>query len=173
MSRWPRMVVPGVAVHVIQRGNHRQPVFFATGDYDKFLEDLGVAAKAYFCEIHAYALMTNHVHLLLTPKIAGAVSHMMQALGRRYVRYFNEKYRRSGTLWEGRFRSSVVGTDRYLLACSRYIELNPVRAGMVAAPGDYPYSSYAANAHGDPNPLVVSQPTYLGLGTTPETRCAV
>ena len=112
MSRWPRMVVPGVAVRVIQRGNNRQPIFFATDDYGRFLEELGLALKAYSCEIHAYALMTNHVHLLLTPKIAGAVSHMMQALGRRYVRYFNEKYRRSGTLfWEGRSRSSVVGTS--------------------------------------------------------------
>ena len=167
------MVAPGVAVHVIQRGNNRQPVFFASDDYGKFLEDLGVTSHAYSCEIHAYVLITNQVHVLLTPKIAGAVSQMMQALGRRYVRYINGTYRRSGTLWEGRFRSSVVGTDRYLLACSRYIELNPVRAGMVAAPGDYPYSSYAANAHGDPNPLVVSQPTDLALGTTPATRCAV
>ncbi len=119
--------------------------------------------------------MTNHVHLLLTPKIAGAVSQMMQALGRRYVRYINGTYRRSGTLWEGRFRSSVVGTgtDRYLLACSRYIEMNPVRAEMVAAPGDYPYSRYAANAHGDADPLVVPQPAYLALATTPAARSAV
>ncbi len=117
--------------------------------------------------------MTNHVHLLLTPKIAGAVSPMLQALGRRYVRHINGTYRRSGTLWEGRFRSSVVGTDRYLLACSRYIEMNPVRAEMVAAPSDYPYSSYTANAHGDADPLVVSQPAYLALATTPAARSAV
>ena len=167
------MVAPGVAVHVIQRGNNRQAIFFASDDYGKFLEDLGVTSHAYSCEIHAYVLITNQVHLLLTPKIAGAVSQMMQALGRRYVRYINGTYRRSDTFWEGRFRSSVVGTDRYWLACSRYIEMNPVRAEMVAAPGDYPYLSYASNAHGDADPLVVSQPAYLALATTPAARSAV
>lgn len=171
MSRWPRMIVPGVAVHVIQRGNNRQPIFFTKNDYVRFRTDLGIASQAYDCDIHAYVLMTNHVHLLLTPKSAVAVSKMMQALGPRYVRYINRRYRRSGTLWEGRFRSSVVGTDRYLLACSRYIELNPVRARIVAGPSDYPYSSYAANAQGDVDPLVVPQPAYLALANTPEARC--
>ena len=171
MSRWPRMVVPGVAVHVIQRGNNRQPIFFATDDYPRFRADLVITSQTYGCDIHAYVLMTNHVHLLLTPRCAGAVSRMMQALGPRYVRYINGTYRRSGTLWEGRFRSSLVGTDRYLLACSRYIELNPVRAGMVAGPSDYPYSSYAANAQGDVDALVVPQPAYLALASTPVARC--
>ena len=131
MARLPRIVIPGQALHLIQRGNNRQATFYADKDYRFYLECLQDASAHHGCAIHAYVLMTNHVHLLLTPRAERAASLLMQSVGRRYVRYVNHAYQRSGTLWEGRFKSTLIDSERYLLTCSRYIELNPVRAGMV------------------------------------------
>ena len=141
MARRPRHVIPGQAIHLIQRGNNRQAVFFANADYRLYHEVLEDAALRYGCAIHAYVFMTNHVHLLLTPSTHDGPSRVMQSVGRRYVRHVNTSYRRTGTLWEGRFKSAIVDSERYLLTCSRYIEANPVRAGMVDSPERYPWSS--------------------------------
>lgn len=138
MPRPPRLDLPGVAQHVIQRGNDRQPCFFTADDYRRYLHDLNEIALREGCAIHAYVLMTNHVHLLVTPSDVGRVSRMMQALGRRYVRHVNRTYHRTGTLWEGRYKACLVADDAHLLQCHRYIELNPLRAAMVADPRDYP-----------------------------------
>jgi putative transposase len=150
----------------MQRGNNRQPIFFGDHDYRVYLNWLAEAAQRWNCAVHAYVLITNHVHLLMTPVDTEGVSRAMQYVGRRYVPYVNGRYRRSGTLWEGRFKSSLVQSDGYLLACYRYIELNPVRAGMVAVPSAYPWSSYAANAAGERDPLVTPHAGYLALGNT-------
>lgn len=163
MPRGKRMDVPGVAQHVVQRGNDRQACFFREADYARYLQDLRESALQFQCRIHAYVLMTNHVHLLVTPSAAGGVGRMMQAVGRRYVRYINAALCRTETLWEGRYKASLVDEERYVLACYRYIELNPVRAGMVAAPGDYQWSSFAANAFGRHDPLVSMHDIYRRL----------
>jgi len=160
----------GVPVHLIQRGNNRGPCFFESGDNLYYLEHLGLLAGHFHCSIHAYVLMTNHVHLLLTPMEADGASQMMRHLGQRYVQYVNRKHRRTGSLWEGRFRSSLVQSDTYLLQCHRYIEMNPVRAGMVRGPGDYRWSSFAANADGLENSLISPHEEYLRLGGTPQNR---
>jgi putative transposase len=131
MPRSPRLDLPGVAQHVVQRGNDRQPCFFTADDYLRYLRDLNEIARREGCAIHAYVPMTNHVHLLVTPPGTGRVSRMMQALGRRYVRYVNQTYHRTGTLWEGRYKACLVASDAHLLQCHRYIELNPLRAAMV------------------------------------------
>jgi len=170
MPRKPRFNLPGIPQHVIQRGNNREPCFFAEQDYRSYLNDLALVANKYGCCIHAYVLMTNHAHLLVTPKKAYALSEMMQALGRRYVYYINKTYTRSGTLWEGRFKSSLVDSDRYLLTCMRYIELNPVRAGMVETPADYRWSSYHANANDAEDALIQNHPIYTQLGVSGEDR---
>ena len=170
MARKPRFCLPGVPQHVIQRGNNREPCFFAEDDYHRYLGDLEASLRRNDCRLHAYVLMTNHVHLLLTPMSGHGVSHMMQDLGRGYVRYINRTYRRSGTLWEGRYRSSLIDSEGYLLTCMRYIELNPLRAGMVAHPGEYRWSSYAGNAQGQDDPLLSPHPVYRQLGAEPATR---
>jgi len=141
MPRKPRFYLPDVPAHVIQRGNNRQAVFFSDDDYRAYLGWLKEGAVRRGCAIHAYVLMTNHVHLLVTPEARESISRTIQYVGRRYVTYVNHQYGRSGTLWEGRHKGSTISSDAYLLACSRYIELNPVRAGMVEAPGDYLWSS--------------------------------
>ena len=164
MARLPRFDLPGIAQHVIQRGNDRQPCFAAEEDYLHYLQELDEAAMRFGCAIHAYVLMTNHVHLLVTPVETGAVSRMMQALGRRYVACFNARYRRTGMLWEGRFKAGLVDSEDYVLTCYRYIELNPVRAGMVATAGQYRWSSHAHNAHGACDPRITPHPSYLDLG---------
>jgi len=164
MARTPRIVVPGQPLHLIQRGNNRQPTFYADEDYRFYLECLYDAASYHGCAVHAYVLMTNHVHLLLTPFSPQAVSRCMQAVGRRYVRYVNQVYRRSGTLWEGRFKSGLIDSEHYLFTCSRYIELNPVRARMVARPGDYRWSSYRGNALGRIDTLITPHHLYESLG---------
>ncbi|MBV2093395.1 MAG: transposase [Candidatus Thiodiazotropha sp. (ex Codakia orbicularis)] len=170
MPRKPRFNLIGIPQHVIQRGNNREPCFFSEQDYFRYLDDLTIASNKYGCKVHAYVLMTNHVHLLLTPTQEHGISNCMQALGRRYVRFINHKYQRSGTLWEGRYRSSLIDSDSYLLNCMRYIELNPIRAKIVTHPFEYKWSSYVSNALGKNNILVTAHPSYLALGHTPESR---
>ncbi len=160
--------MPGIAQHIVQRGNNRQPCFFCQDDYRRYLRDLNELAIRHDCRVHAYVLMTNHVHLLMTPHAAGTVPQLMQSLGRRYVGYVNRRYDRTGTLWEGRYKSHLVDSESYLLRCYRYIELNPVRARMVADPGDYPWSSHRCNAFGEVNMLVRAHPCYMELGNS---RC--
>ena len=170
MPRQPRLDLPDIPQHVIQRGNDRQPCFFSESDRERYLAVLHEAALRYGCAVHAFVLMTNHVHLLVTPSERRAVSRMMQYLGRDYVAYVNAAHRRSGTLWEGRYRSCLVDSDRYLLTCQRYIELNPVRAGLVLDPGDYRWSSYQSHARSRGDPLLTPHPVYLALGATPQVR---
>ncbi len=170
MPRKPRFNLIGVPQHVIQRGNNREPCFFAETDYYRYLDDLKESSGKYQCQIHAYALMTNHVHLLVTPMEKSAIPHMMQALGRRYVRYMNATYHRTGTLWEGRYKASLVDSEHYLLACMRYIELNPVRAGMVEYAGEYQWSSYDQNAQSVIHRIIDPHPTYLSLGADADER---
>jgi putative transposase len=173
MARLPRIVVPGLPHHVIQRGNNRQAVFFAAQDYGRYLDSLRSAADHYRCAIHAFVLMTNHVHLVITPNNMDGMSRLMQSIGRRYVRFINDTYRRSGTLWEGRFKSAVIDSERYLLTCMRYIELNPVRAGIVETPGDYRWSSFAINASARTTELITPHLCYQTLGNTNAERAAV
>ena len=173
MARSTRIDLAGIPQHVIQRGNNRQACFFSNQDHHFYLDALKSAAEAYACDIHAYVLMTNHVHLLVTPTAVGAVSCMMQSLGRRYVRSIKAAQGRTGTLWEGRFKSNLVDTERYALMCYRYIELNPVRAGVVSTPDEYRWSSFHCNALGEANPVVTPHPCYLALGKTDSTRSRV
>ena len=172
MARLPRYFVEGQPQHVIQRGNNRSPIFASDNDYEFFLACLREAANSHGCSVHAYVLMTNHIHLLATPATASSLPKVLQSVGRRYVQHFNHAYRRTGTLWEGRYRATVIDSERYLLTCMRYIELNPVRAGMIADPGDYRWSSYAANALGHAPGWLVSHPLYERLGSGPSERCA-
>jgi putative transposase len=164
--------MPGVALHVVQRGNNRSSCFSADGDYLTYLALLRHLAVKHACQIHAYCLMTNHVHLLLTPMEPQRCAKLMRDLGRSYVRYFNRRHERTGTLWEGRFRSTLVESARYVLACYRYIELNPVRAGMVAQTDAYPWSSHAGNSGVWVDPLVTPHVEYLGLSAQNENRWA-
>jgi len=170
VARHRRSFISGVTQHVIQRGNNRIAIFRSPGDYAKFLNALHDASVRYPIKIHAYALMTNHVHLMLTPDSANALSAAMQAVGRKYVRYFNHRYERTGGLFDGRFRSMMVDSEVYWLTCMRYVEFNPVRAGLVAMPEEYRWSSYPAHAFGEPNALLVPHSLYLGLGHTPALR---
>jgi putative transposase len=172
MPRKPRLQAAGLPVHIIQRGNNRQPCFFAEDDYRFFLDHLGKLAKRFRCSLHAYVLMTNHFHLLLSSDISNGPSLLMKFLGQRYVQYVNRAYKRSGSLWEGRFRSSLVQTQHYVLGCYRYIEMNPVRANMVKHPIDYPWSSYAANATGKKLEWLTPHGEYLALGSDESKRLA-
>jgi len=170
--RLPRNVVPGQTLHIIQRGNNRQPIFFARTDYRYYHESLIAAADRYACDVHAYVFMSNHVHLLLTPTTETGPSRLMQSVGRRYVRYVNDVHQRTGTLWEGRFKSSIIDSERYFLVCSQYIELNPVRANMVSHPADYPWSSFHRNALGRHDEALVSHEIYRRLGLNGDQRMA-
>ena len=170
MPRKPRFTLAGIPQHVIQRGNNREPCFLAEQDYRRYLDDLKTAADKHQCRIHAYVLMTNHVHMLVTPMKEHGIGEMMQALGRRYVYYINRAYRRTGTLWEGRYKASLIDSDAYLLTCMRYIELNPIRAGMVSHAGEYEWSSYGANAQGREDRLLSPHPLYTALGDTAVER---
>jgi putative transposase len=170
MARAARPVVTGLPLHVIQRGNNRQAVFLDDQDRRDYLRCLADACIEHGLSIHAYVLMDNHVHLLCTPEREGALSGAMQALGRRYVRHFNRRHARTGTLWEGRFRSSLVEADRYLLACHRYIELNPVRAGRVEQPEAWVWSSHRHHLGLAVDPLVRLHPVLYTLGNTPFER---
>jgi putative transposase len=160
-----------VPLHVIQRGNNRQACFYCDADRLAYLGWLDEYARLAGCAIHAYVLMTNHVHLLLTPTRADAAGKLMQRLGQRYVQYVNRAYRRSGTLWEGRFRSCLTRESGYVLACHRYIELNPVRAGMTDHPGAYRWSSYRGNAQGERDVVLAPHPLYTALGSADGVRC--
>ena len=170
MPRKPRMYLPGVPSHVVQRGNNREVSFFCDDDYLFYLECLKEAATKYDVAVHAYVLMTNHVHLLLTPVTVEGISLVMQSVGRRYVQYINYICRRTGTLWEGRHKASLIDAESYLMSCYRYIELNPVRAGMVSHPGDYRWSSYRHHAYGEKNKLVSDHDLYRRLGPGPDER---
>ena len=149
MARLPRYVIPGQPQHIIQRGNNRQAIFATDQDFQFFRDALVEASGRFGLAIHAYVFMTNHIHLLATPLYADSISKTLQSVGRRYVQYFNFTYKRTGTLWEGRYRSTVVDTESYLLKLMHYIDMNPVRAGMTAHPREYPWSSYARYATGD------------------------
>jgi putative transposase len=172
MAARPRLIYPDIAVHIVQRGHDRNPCFKCDADYLAYLGHLRHLLRRYGCQLHAYCLMTNHVHLLVTPKSARACGGLMRDLGRSYVRYFNNRHERSGTLWESRYRSCLVESARYVLACYRYIELNPVRAGMVTVPGAYPWSSHRTNSGTDEDASILAHAEYLALGRDPSTRTA-
>ena len=170
MPRRPRLMLANTPVHIIQRGNNRQACFFHEKDYRFYLDWLIEYAGQCQCSIHAYVLMTNHVHLLLTPKTKTSAGDLMKRLGQRYVQYINRTYKRSGTLWEGRFKSCLTREDSYVLSCYRYIELNPVRAGMVDHPGDYRWSSYRANGNGEASESLCPHQAYIALGPEEVSR---
>jgi putative transposase len=170
MPRQARLCLPGIPWHIIQRGNNRSACFYSDDDFRRYLDILAEQAGKFGCQVHAYVLMTNHVHLLLTPKEPDSGSLLMKHLGQRYVQYFNRTHQRSGTLWEGRFRSSLVESERYALACYRYIELNPVRANMVRHPREYPWSSYRVNAEGRRSSFISPHGEFQGLGITEQSR---
>jgi putative transposase len=170
MARLPRLTVPGYPHHLIQRGNNRQAIFASTGDYETLLAMLDENARKFQVDMHAYILMTNHFHLLVTPETPGGLPLLMQAVGRRYVRYFNQRQGRTGTLWEGRYRSTLIEAERHLLACMVYMDLNPVRAGIAASAQEYPWSSYAHYAGLKADRVVTPHPLYWWLGNTPFAR---
>ena len=170
MARSHRIRIPGLSQHVIQRGNNRIDIFRSASDYELFLSILHAASTRHHMDVHAYTLMTTHVHLLVTPRTATAVSTAMQAIGAKYARYFNRRYTRTGTLFEGRYRPMTIDTEAYWFTCMRYVELNPVRAGLVTAPEGYRWSSYCANALGRTDALIIPHPLYLALGESPVIR---
>jgi putative transposase len=172
MARPPRLDLAHIAQHIVQRGNDRRPCFFQPVDYECYRRELREITMQLGCKVHAYVLMTNHVHLLISPAERGQIAGVMQSLGRRYVRYINDRYHRTGTLWEGRYKACLVDSEHYLLRCYRYIELNPLRAAMITAPGEYAWSSYRVNALNADDNLIAPHASYLALGTTVEQRCA-
>ena len=173
MPRRSRIIVPNIPLHIIQRGNNRQPCFFADEDYLFYLERLERYAKSEGCLIHSFVLMTNHVHLLITPCRSESAGMLMKRLGQHYVQYVNRTYKRSGTLWEGRFRSCIVQQQEYLLTCQKYIEMNPVRSGMVKHPREYRWSSYLINAEDKTSELITPHPLYQDFGRTEAERQSV
>lgn len=170
MPREARLRVAGIPWHVRQRGNNGMAIFGNDSDRELYLGLLAELAPRMGCHVHAYTLMPNHTHLLVTPDELDCIPHLMKALGERYVAAFNKRHSRYGTLWEGRYRSCLVQTERYLLTCYRYIELNPVRARLCPSPGEFEWSSYAANAKGQPSLIVDPHPLYLQLGHDPAER---
>ena len=172
MPRRARLSIAGIPWHIIQRGNNRSACFFADEDCLRYLNLLEELVLKYECALHAYVLMTNHVHLLLTPTREESAGLLMKHLGQRYVQYVNRSYRRTGTLWEGRFRSCLTQSESYVLCCYRYIELNPVRSGMTSHPRNYRWSSYHANVHGEANQSIQPHYEYLRLGRTDVERQA-
>lgn len=172
MARLPRLTVPGYPHHIIQRGNNRQAIFAANADYEALLAMIEEHSRKSGIAIHSYVLMSNHFHLLATPETVEGIPQMMQAVGRRYVRYFNQRQGRTGTLWEGRYKSTLIQAERYLLACMAYIDLNPVRAGIALEPGDYPWSSHGHYVGLRNDRLVSPHPLYWELGNTPFARDA-
>jgi len=172
MARGPRRVVPGIALHIVQRGHNRRDCFRHDSDYLVYLSNLRELARQTQCALHAYCLMTNHVHLLLTPSTPEGCALLMRNLGQRYVQYFNRRYERSGTLWEGRYHSCLVDSGPYVIACHRYIERNPVRAGMVPSTGGYRWSSHNGNTGRASNTLLTAHPEYLALSADETSRRA-
>jgi putative transposase len=172
MARAHRLKMAGLTQHVIQRGNNRSDIFRDRDDYEFFLAVLERACKQEDVAVHNYVLMTNHVHMVMTPRKDAAVSLLMQAIGRFYVLHFNRRHARTGALFEGRYRSFVVDTDSYFFKCMRYVELNPVRAGLVTQPADYPWCSYRANALGASDGIVNPHGLYTSLGSCPSSRQA-
>jgi REP-associated tyrosine transposase len=172
MPRRARLRVPGIPLHVVQRGNNRAACFFHVSDFAYYQNQLRILAPRFECSVHAYVLMTNHVHLLLTPRSIDGAPLLMKHHSQHYVQYVNRVYGHAGTIWEGRYRSCLTQNEFYVLACYRYIELNPVRARMVADPRDYPWSSHASNAFGAPSPLIEPHDEYLRLARTDADRRA-
>jgi putative transposase len=170
MARLPRLTIPGYPHHIIQRGNNRQAIFGGSADYELLLGLIDEHARKQHVAVHGYVLMSNHFHLLATPETEEGIPQMMQAVGRRYVRNFNLRHARTGTLWEGRYKSTLIQAERYLLACMVYMDLNPVRAGMVADPADYPWSSYQHYIGRRSDKLLTPHPLYWELGNTPFAR---
>ena len=170
MARLPRLVIPYQVHHVIQSGNNAQDVFRDDSDYTAFLSWMRDAAKQFKVAIHAYVLLPNQVNLLVTPSDGSGLGRLMQWVGRQYVPYFNRKYNRSGTLWQGRYKATVIDAERYLMTCSRYIELSPVQLGVVSGPEEYAWSSYAHHVGLKLDPLVTDHPLYWALGNTPFDR---
>lgn len=170
MPRRPRIFLPGHPIHVIQRGNNREKIFFAPTDAQKYLDWLREGASEHGLAVHAYVLMTNHVHLLVSPETAHALPRAMRHVNWRYSRHINDTQSRTGSVWEGRYRASLIEADSYYFACSRYIEMNPVRAGMAATPAAYRWSSYKANAEAKTDPLVTAHALYTSLGSGPAER---
>jgi putative transposase len=173
MPRQSRPVIPNIPLHITQRGNNRLQCFFCDADFLVYLDLLAKSARESCCQIHAFVLMTNHVHLLVSPSNMNGAGALMKSLGERYVQYINRRHGRTGTLWEGRYRSCLVQSERYLMECHRYIELNPVRAGMVSDPLQYPWSSYRSNAYGEQSAIVTPHELYNELGADSVARaCA-
>jgi putative transposase len=170
MPRTARVVIPDLTVHIVQRGHDRRECFFEEADYRTYLDYLADFAAKFRCSVHAYCLMTNHVHLLVTPHASDSCAQVMKNVGQRHVQRINSRRGRSGTLWEGRFYSCPVTTERYVLACYRYIELNPLRAGMVAHASEYRWSSFHENAQGDPRGLLTPHAVYLAIGEEAQHR---
>ena len=170
MGRRPRVFLPGHPVHVIQRGNNRGQVFFASKDAQRYLDWLREAATEHGVAVHAYVLMTNHIHLLVSPETAYALPRAMRHVNWRYSRYVNDHQNRTGSVWEGRYRACLIEADSYFFACSRYIELNPVRAGIASSPGAFRWSSYKANAEGKADPVVTPHQLYMDLSATEDGR---
>ncbi|KQP23212.1 transposase [Pseudorhodoferax sp. Leaf267] len=170
MARLPRLSLAGHVHHLLQRGNNRQPIFTSTSEHNAMLELLAQEARRHRVALHAYVLMPNHFHILATPEEVDGLSRMMQAVGRAYVRAFNQAHGRSGTLWEGRYRSTLLQPELHLLACMAYFDLNPVRAELVPAPGEYPWSSHQHYAGLRHDGWLVPPPAYWALGNTPFAR---
>jgi putative transposase len=172
MARLSRLFAPGIAQHLIQRGIQGQPVFRDDEDYLQWQADMRESAREHHLAVHAYVLLPDHFHLLATAPSAQALSAAMQALGRRYVAHFNHKYKRNGTLWEGRYRSTLIEPGQYFHKCSQYIETHPVRIGLADEPGHYPWSSYAHHVGTTSDPLITDHDLYWSLGNTPFERQA-
>jgi putative transposase len=172
MPRPPRHFVPGYPAHLVHRGNNRQDIFHCDGDFRFLWKCLKESSQDFEVAVHAYVMMSNHIHLLVTPRDASAVSKTMHCAARRYAGYYNNRYARTGTLWEGRFHAALIPTDRYLLACHRYIDLNPVRAGIVQGPELYPWSSHRAYRFGSVDPLVTPHTRVIAMGFEARARQA-
>lgn len=170
MPRRARLVLPGVPLHITHRGNNRQRCFYEDCDRSFYLFHLRRLLPHTHCDLHAYCLMTNHVHLLLTPRAADSCAHLMKSLAQLHTQYVNRTYQRSGTLWEGRFHSCLVQSENYLLTCYRYVELNPVEAGLCRYPDEHQWSSYRTNAHGAFDAAISPHDEYLRLGGTADSR---
>jgi putative transposase len=170
MARLPRLTLPGYPHHIVQRGNNRQAIFADKADYESLLELFDEYSRKFKVAVHSYVLMSNHFHVLATPQTDDGVPQLLQAVGRSYVRRFNKRHSRTGTLWEGRYKSTLIQAERYLLACMVYIDLNPVRAGLVGNAADYPWSSYQHYTGRRVDKLVTPHPLYWELGNTPFAR---